>query len=164
MESSAIHGLQGKAQQQAQQEGSGNKTAKAHTRNTEELSKNDQAHSQPEQSPPGFEGPPRYKRPNRASVRLQGKNGGRYISVVDKARANRGFISIAGLMQKVKAKKANRASKPSPEYLKKFEPLTKEHAQALLATARVEEDSGLQAQIDEAVANQGGNALPITAN
>lgn len=124
----------------------------------------DQAQSQSEHSPPGFEGPPRYKKPNRASVRLQGKNGGRYISAVDKAKANRGFISIAGLMQKVKAKKASRASKPSPEYLKKLEPLTKEHAQALLATAGVQEDGQMQAQIDEAVANQGGSGPPITAN
>ncbi|KAF3341751.1 hypothetical protein FCM35_KLT00389 [Carex littledalei] len=112
---------------------------------------------------PSFEGPPRYKKANRASSRLRAKQGGRYISVVDKARANRGFINIAGLMQKVKIKK-NKPCKPVPEYLKNFDPLTREHAQALLAAAGVGEDDTIQAQIEEALANPGGGMVPVISN
>lgn len=83
--------------------------------------------------------------------------------MVDKARANRGFISIAGLMQKVKTKR-NKPCKPVPEYLKNFDPLTREHAQALLAAAGVGEDDAIQAQIEEALAKPGGDPIPISSN
>lgn len=83
--------------------------------------------------------------------------------MVDKARANRGFISIAGLMQKVKIRKS-KPCKPAPEYLKNFDPLTREHAQALLAVAGVGDDDTIQAQIEEALAHQGGAAAPIISN
>lgn len=103
-------------------------------------------------APPGFEGPPRYKHANRSSARLRAKNSGRYISVVDRARANSGFISIPALMQKIKAKKVGRSVKTVPGYLKGSDPLTGEHVEVLLAAAGVEEDDNLKRQIEVAMA------------
>lgn len=122
----------------------------------------EQYEDEAQHSPPGFEGLPKYIKATRSSVRLRAKNGGKYVSAVDKARANRGFFSIAGLMQRARAKKMNKSNKPSATYLKRYEPLTKEHAEALFATVGVEGDGTLLAQVEAAIG--GGNTTPITAN
>ena len=122
----------------------------------------EQSEDEAQHSPPGFEGPPKYIKATRSSVRLRAKNGGKYVSAVDRARANRGFLSIAGLMQRARAKKMNNSNKPSAAYLESYEPLTKEHAEALFATAGVGGDGTLLAQVEAAIG--GGNTTPVTAN
>lgn len=104
-----------------------------------------------DEAPPGFEGTPRYKVEERRSPRLQGKNVGRYVSAVDKARANKGFLNVSDLMQKPKQKGKNKNNaKPSLEYLKSYDPLTEEHAQAVVAMAGVKMDDELKVKINEA--------------
>lgn len=130
-----------------------------------------------EGSPPGFAGPPRYKkefdtglhreRPNpepekerqiltkepKQSTRLQAKNTGRYISMVDKARANQGFIGITEIMQRPKPRaKQTKPQKPVLDYLNNYSPLTKEHAEAVVAAAGVIITPALQAQMEEVMA------------
>lgn len=101
--------------------------------------------------PPGFEGPPRYRRKARRSPRLQKKNSGKYISVVDRARATRGFINVSDLMQRVKTK-PKMVTKPAMEYLKSYDPLTQGHAEAVVATAGVELTTELTNKIGELMA------------
>lgn len=91
-------------------------------------------------------------------------NTGRYVSAIDKARANKGFISITDIMQKLKKPKlkTKKAAKPSLEYLSSYDPLTKEHAEATVAVAGVDIGPQLAKQIEEALgANMAGVAQPI---
>lgn len=91
------------------------------------------------------------------SARLQAKNTGRYISVVDKARANQGFIGVTEIMQRPKPKiKQTKPQKPALEYLQNFAPLTKEHAEAVVAAAGVIVTPALEVQMEEAMTRSVG--------
>lgn len=134
------------------------------------------AHKDQDGSPPGFAGPPRYKRgvqqainrerpylelgnenevpfkATKQSTRLQAKNTGRYISIVDKARVSQGFIGVTEIMQRPKPKsKHTKPHKPALEYLQDYSPLTKEHAEAVMAAAGVIITPEIQAKMDAAM-------------
>lgn len=101
------------------------------------------------EAPPGFEGPPRYRKQARRSPRLHTKNAGSYVSAVDKARATQGFITVTKLMQKPKIK-VKSAAKPLPNYRSTSTSLTQAHAEAVVAAAGVELEESLVNKITEA--------------
>ena len=147
------------------------------------ITKSPTAHEDQEGSPPGFAGPPRFKKGveldlnremphselgqgievptkgGKQSARLQAKNTGRYISMVDKARVTQGFIGVTEIMQRPKTKtKRPKPQKPAFEYLQDYSPLTREHAEAVVAAAGLIITSEIQAEMDEAM------VMPATAN
>lgn len=109
----------------------------------------DQVGTDEDGPPPGFEGPPQYKTPPRESQRIKNKNTGKYISAIDRARINRGFLSTVDLMQKPKSK-PKKTAKPTMEYLQDYGPLREEHAQVIAAAAGVDINQQLLKQIEEA--------------
>ena len=109
----------------------------------------DQVDADEDGPPPGFEGPPQYKTATRESERIRNKSTGKYISAIDKARMNRGFLSTVYLMQKPKSK-PRKTARPTMEYLQDYGPLREEHAQVIAAAAGVEINQQLLNQIEEA--------------
>lgn len=109
----------------------------------------DQVDADEDGSPPGFEGLPQYKTATRESERIRNKSTGKYISAIDKARMNRGFLSTVDLMQKPKSK-PRKTARPTMEYLQDYGPLREEHAQVIAAAAGVEINQQLLNQIEEA--------------
>ncbi|KAF3323303.1 hypothetical protein FCM35_KLT12034 [Carex littledalei] len=111
-------------------------------------------------APPGFEGPPRYTRATRRSTRLENKQTGRYISVIDRARATRGFIDVTDLMQRTKPKPKS-TPRPVLDYTKSYHPLTLSHAEAVVSTAGIELTEELLTQLRaEVIATGEGSSVP----
>lgn len=94
----------------------------------------------------------------RRSVRLSSKNKGVYVSSIQKAQITQGYAGDASSQKQSKKRKINSNNLKNEEYMQSSNPLTIEHAEAVVFTAGIQISDEVQKEIEEALkkdANQG---------
>lgn len=108
--------------------------------------------------PPGFEEQQADCNQPRRSRRLSLKNKGPYVSSIQKARITQGYAGDESPQKQSKKRKTKSSNLKNEVYMQSSNPLTIEHAEAVVLTAGIQIGDELQKAIDFAIkedANQG---------